>query len=65
MSLHESWMKYAIEQARLALAMGEVPVGAIIVCDKKIIAKGFNQMISKKDPSAHAEIILFEMLPMQ
>jgi len=56
MSLHESWMKYAIEQARLALAMGEVPVGAIIVRENKIISEAFNTSILNSDPTAHAEI---------
>ena len=37
--------------------MGEVPVGAVIVKDNKIIAKGYNRCIADKDPSAHAEII--------
>lgn len=51
------FMKKALEQAGQAAAMGEVPVGAVVVKDGKIIARGYNQSISRSDPSAHAEII--------
>ncbi|MAZ40365.1 MAG: tRNA adenosine(34) deaminase TadA [Legionellales bacterium] len=56
-STHEYWMQYALEQARLAQAHGEVPVGAVIVHDDELIASGFNQPIEQHDPTAHAEII--------
>lgn len=53
----EKWMAEAIREAEKAEAIGEVPVGAIIVLDNEIIGKGHNQPIANNDPSAHAEII--------
>jgi len=55
---HEKWMKLALEQARLAQAMSEVPVGAVLVQDDQLIASAHNQPISSNDPTAHAEIQL-------
>jgi tRNA(adenine34) deaminase len=52
------WMQLALEQAQLAAANGEVPVGAVLVKDNELIASGFNQPISSCDPSAHAEIVV-------
>jgi tRNA(adenine34) deaminase len=54
---HEYWMRKALELALKAEAAGEVPVGALLVKDNKIIGEGFNQPITNHDPSAHAEII--------
>lgn len=51
------FMRAALEQARLAWAAGEVPVGAVLVVDQEIIGRGCNQPISARDPSAHAEIM--------
>lgn len=51
------WMQQALELAEQGAALGEVPVGAILVTDNKIIGKGFNQTISNCDTSAHAEIV--------
>lgn len=51
------FMGEAIAQAKLAWAAGEVPVGAVVVKDGQIIARGFNQPITEHDPSAHAEIV--------
>jgi tRNA(adenine34) deaminase len=53
----EYWMQYAIEQANLAHEQDEVPIGAVLVKDNKLVASGFNQPISSTDPTAHAEII--------
>jgi tRNA(adenine34) deaminase len=53
----EQWMRYALALALKADASNEVPVGAIVVRDGAIIGEGFNQPISRSDPSAHAEII--------
>lgn len=53
----KKWMTHALLAAEKALAYGEVPVGAVIVKDDKIIEQGFNQMIMNNDPTAHAEII--------
>lgn len=59
--MHEAtdiaWMRQALELAGEAEALGEVPVGAVIVFDNEIIATGFNRVITDSDPTAHAEII--------
>lgn len=52
------WMKLALEQARLAQAIDEVPVGAVLVQNEQLIAQAHNQPISNNDPTAHAEIQL-------
>lgn len=51
------YMRQAISQAGNAWALGEVPVGAVVVRDGEIIATGFNQPIGTHDPTAHAEIM--------
>jgi tRNA(adenine34) deaminase len=51
------FMQQAISQAHNAWALGEVPVGALVVKDGEIIATGFNQPIGTHDPTAHAEIM--------
>lgn len=51
------YMRQAISQAHNAWALGEVPVGAVVVRDGEIIATGFNQPIGTHDPTAHAEIM--------
>lgn len=53
----EIWMRQALDQAHKAWALGEVPVGAVIVKDGQVIATGFNQPIGTHDPTAHAEIM--------
>ncbi|MBN1622373.1 MAG: tRNA adenosine(34) deaminase TadA [Endomicrobiales bacterium] len=50
-------MKAALKEAKKASKINEVPVGAVIVYNGKIIGKGYNKNITLKDPSAHAEII--------
>lgn len=50
-------MSQAMILARRAEALGEVPVGAVVVHDGKIVGAGFNRLISDNDPTAHAEII--------
>ena len=55
---HEAFMDAALEQARLALAAGEVPIGAVLVIDDAIVARSFNQPISACDPTAHAEVLV-------
>ena len=52
-----NFMRQAISQAHNAWALGEVPVGALVVKDGEIIATGFNQPIGTQDPTAHAEIM--------
>jgi len=54
----ELFMDAALEQARLALAAGEVPIGAVLVVDGEIVARAFNQPISACDPTAHAEVLV-------
>ena len=51
------WMQEAIKEARKAYHEGEVPVGAIIVYNNKIIGRGYNQVELLQDPTAHAEMI--------
>lgn len=51
------YMRQAISQAHNAWALGEVPVGALVVKDGVVIATGFNQPIGTHDPTAHAEIM--------
>ena len=50
-------MQAALELARQGAELGEVPVGAVLVQDGKIIGRGFNCPISRHDPSAHAEMV--------
>lgn len=57
MTLHERWMKYALREAERAFEHNEVPVGAVIVHNNTIIAKGYNQVEMMHDPTAHAEMI--------
>ncbi len=51
-------MEAALEQARLAMAAGEVPIGAVAVAGEAIIARAFNQPIGATDPTAHAEVLV-------
>ena len=50
-------MRAALEQANLALAAGEVPIGAVVVSDAEIIGAAYNQPIAASDPTAHAEVL--------
>jgi tRNA(adenine34) deaminase len=54
---HQHWMRQALQLAGQAAAIGEVPVGAVVVRDGELLGQGFNKVISASDPSAHAEII--------
>ena len=53
----EDFMKQALVQAQKAFDEDEVPVGAVVVMNNKIIARGYNQVEKLNDPTAHAEII--------
>ncbi len=53
----ERWMQIALGEAAAALALGEVPVGAVAVLGDVVIGAGFNRKESDQDPTAHAEII--------
>ena len=54
---HEYFMKQALKQADNAFAEDEVPIGAVVVADNKIIGKGYNQVERLNDPTAHAEML--------
>lgn len=51
------WMAQALELADIAASHCEIPVGAIVVCDGKVVGKGFNRSISSHDATAHAEMM--------
>jgi tRNA(adenine34) deaminase len=55
--IHDDAMRLALAQAERARAAGEVPVGAVVIFDNRVVGAGFNQPISSVDPTAHAEII--------
>ncbi len=57
MVVAESFMRLALEQARLAADAGEVPIGAVAVADGTVIGRGYNRPIGAVDPTAHAEVI--------
>lgn len=57
LALHKTFMKEALIEAQKAAMIGEVPIGAVIVLDGVIIARGHNRSIIDHDPTAHAEII--------
>lgn len=52
----ENYMRLALDQARLAACLGEVPVGAVVVKNGQVIATGYNAPIATQDPTAHAEM---------
>jgi tRNA(adenine34) deaminase len=53
----ELWMREALAEAQKAELEGEVPVGAIVLLNEKIVGRGHNKPIQMKDPTAHAEIL--------
>ena len=53
----ERYMRDALRQAQEALLQGEIPIGAVVVCRGRVIAKGHNQTETLHDPTAHAEMI--------
>jgi tRNA(adenine34) deaminase len=55
--MHEHFMQLALGEARAALAEEEVPIGAVIVCEDRVIAAAHNQREQLHDPTAHAEMI--------
>lgn len=54
---HEHFMQYALREASNAYEADEVPVGAVVVVNNKVIARSYNQVELLKDPTAHAEIL--------
>jgi tRNA(adenine34) deaminase len=57
MTVHEQWMKHALREAERAYELNEVPVGAVVVFENKIIGRGYNQIERLQDPTAHAEML--------
>jgi tRNA(adenine34) deaminase len=53
----ELWMEEALREAQRAQALGEVPIGAVVVSDDRVIGRGCNRPITENDPTAHAEIL--------
>ncbi len=54
---HETWMRVAVAEARLAEEKGEVPVGAAVVRGGEVVARGHNLTHTLQDPTAHAEMV--------
>ena len=65
MTKDEKWMQLAIKEALKAESSGEVPVGAVLVKDNKLVAIAHNKCIAKHDPTAHAEIELLRLSGIQ
>jgi tRNA(Arg) A34 adenosine deaminase TadA len=58
MPLHDAeFMREALAEARRGFEAGEVPVGAVVVLEGAIIARGYNEPIERSDPTAHAEVV--------
>ncbi|WP_459950864.1 tRNA adenosine(34) deaminase TadA [Denitratisoma sp. agr-D3] len=55
--MNETFMRMALDLAKEAAALGEVPVGAVVVRDGEVVGRGFNQPIGRHDPTAHAEVM--------
>ncbi len=60
MGEHERWMLEALAEARKALEKGEVPVGAVVVYEGRVVGRGHNLVESILDPTAHAEIVAIQ-----
>lgn len=57
---HEEFMRRALEQAKAAYALGEVPIGAVVVYNNEIVAKAHNWRETWRDPTAHAELLALQ-----
>jgi tRNA(adenine34) deaminase len=60
-SRHREYMKLAIEQAKIAYSLGEVPIGAVIVKDDVVIATSYNQTEKNQNPLGHAELLAIDI----
>ncbi len=58
---HERWLREALAEAALALAAGDVPVGAVAVCNGRVVGRGYNRKEATRDPTAHAEMLALQM----
>ncbi len=65
MNKDEKWMEIALNEANIAMDENEIPVGAVLVKNDRLIAKSHNQPIKKNDPTAHAEIQLLREAGLQ
>lgn len=61
LEVHTYWMRQALALAHQAEQCGEVPVGALLIKDERVIGAGFNTLISDQDPTAHAEMTALRM----
>ena len=59
------YMQVALEQARRAAELGEVPVGAVVVCGGEIVGAGYNLREKEQSPLAHAEMIALRLLTLE
>lgn len=57
MDLDQTYMRMALHQAELAGEIGEVPIGAVVVCDGAVVSSGYNRREIDHDPAGHAELI--------
>jgi len=57
MEQEEKFMRLALALARKAGDRGEVPIGAVLVCGGRVLARGHNQSVRRSDPTAHAEVV--------
>ena len=57
MKSDELWMEEALREAQRALALGEVPVGAVVAYEGRVVGRGCNRPLSAHDPTAHAEVL--------
>lgn len=60
MSQHEHFMQMALEEARIASQQGEIPVGAVLVCEGVVVATSRNRVEQLNNPTAHAELLLIQ-----
>jgi len=58
--LHRDWMQMALKQAQMAFEQGEVPIGAVVVHNGQVIAEAHNEKEQRKDPTAHAEVLVIQ-----
>lgn len=58
LNIDEIFMKEALREARRARDLGEVPVGAVVVMNGQVVVRGCNSMLTSRDPSAHAEMVV-------
>ena len=58
--LHQDWMRLALEQAKIAIDEGEVPIGAVIIYENKLISVAHNEKELRQDSTAHAEILAIQ-----